>query len=200
MKKFLFLFVFVSGVAFSQDADSLLIDSLLVEIPPEHTIGLFIQAGTSLSPNPDTYEFLTNYGLGIVYDRFQIIFLASFYEGELNRRLIFPNNFSLDYQLGGGFVSYSILNPGKVEVAPFIALQFGDMVWERSDTREDFLREKFNLVQMGVSIRYHLNRFVKIELLSGYQKMSDFDLAGLKESDFRGYFAGFNVKVGYFNQ
>ena len=202
MKKSLFLFLFISQVVCAQELDSLATDTPELRLP-KHILGAYVQASINVTPNPtpDGLGFMKVLGAGFKYDKLEAGFSYSIFDSELQNRLVFPKIFNLIYQHGGGYVSYSVVEFKYFDVVPFGSLQQGDMVWENSDTGEDFLREKFSLLQFGVSIQSsYLKYVVRPALIFGYQSMSGLDLSGVSPEDFKGVFVGFNVKVGYFNQ
>ena len=79
-------------------------------------------------------------------------------------------------------------------------MQWGDVVWSLSNTGENFLRDEFNIRQIGFKIESDWLRFVRPELFLGYQKASEIELVDVNTDQFEGVFVGFTVKVGYFNQ
>ncbi len=199
MQKFLILFLFVAISARAQELDSLMTDSLMKE-PPKHLIGGYVFLGFNLSPGPANSNTLANVGIGVRYDKYEGGVTFSFLQDDYVQRLIFPNFFSLVYAHGGAYFAYYLIESKYVHAAPMVSFQLGDMVWERADTNEDFAREKFNLMQLGLKIETPYLRYVKPELIFGYQSMSEIILPELERQNFTGFFVGFNVKVGYFNQ
>jgi hypothetical protein len=198
MRKLCILFLFVSTGTFAQQLDSLEADT--IKVPPKHLIGGYVIFGLNQSPGPGGNSLIGNVGIGFRYDKYEAGFMFSYYDGEYKRRLIFPNFFNLIYSSGGVYVNYALFESKYINVLPNVSMQLGDMVWEFSETRVDFLREKFSLLQLGVKIESPYLRYVRPEVIAGYQIMSDIALPELDRDKFKGFFIGFNVKVGYFNQ
>lgn len=207
MKKLLFLFVLVSHVIFAQELDSLSNDSVDV-IVPKHVLGAYALGGLGITPNPPPSELGLIYtvGVGVRYDKMEAGFTISTYGTRYERRLIFPNVFNLLYRHGGAYFSYRIFETDNLGFAPFGSFQVGDMVWERTSSGDDFLRDEFNLFQIGVKIDFPLLQqfeymeYARPEVMLGYQTVNNLELAGVSNLDFSGFFIGFNVKLGYFNQ
>lgn len=199
MRKFLVLFLFVSSGAFAQELDSLLTDTI-PKPPPKHLIGGFVFLGFNESPGPNTLNSMRTVGAGLRYDKYEAGMSFSFFHDNYVERLIFPNFFNLVYAHGGAYVSYMLIESKKVHAGPVVMFQAGDIIWERADTSVDIFRDKFSLLQLGVKVEMPLLRYVRPELLVGYQSMSNFNLPEIDQANFTGFFVGFNVKVGYFNQ
>ncbi|MEM6807511.1 MAG: hypothetical protein AAF696_39300, partial [Bacteroidota bacterium] len=170
-------------------------------VAPKHELGAYLLVGINLVPNPDGLGAMNLLGFGIKYDRIEGGFFMSDFDETIERRLIFPNVFALDYRHGGGFISYDLLSPNDyLTVSGHAIFQRGDMVWRRVDTGEDFLRATFNLYQFGFKVESPVLRYVRPGISLGYQGISDFQLTGVSKEDFSGLFIGFTVKIGYFNQ
>lgn len=199
MRKFLILFLFVSLGVSAQKLDSLATDSLIKE-PPKHLVGGFVFLGINQSPGPAGSTTLANAGVGVRYDKFEGGVSFSFLQDDYERRIVFPNSFSLAYAHGGVYFSYYLIESNNIHVAPIASVQFGDIVWERVDNNADFAREKFTLFQIGAKIESPYLRHIRPELILGYQSMSEIVIPELERQNFTGFFVGFNVKVGYFNQ
>ncbi len=199
MRKFLILFLFVTLGASAQELDSLATDSLIKE-PPKHLVGGYFLIGFNQSPGPTGSNTLANFGIGMRYDKYEGGAIFSFVQDEYEKRLVFPNFFRLAYAHGGAYFAYHLIESKYINVAPQLSFQLGDLVWERLDTKEDFAREKFSLWQIGAKIETPFLRYVRPELILGYQSMSEIIIPELESQNFTGFFVGFNVKVGYFNQ
>ena len=198
MRKFLGLLIFISSAAYTQELDSLETDT--VEILPKHLVGGFVELGISQRPGPAGNASMRNVGLGLRYDRYELEYHVNVFSGDYVERLIFPNSFALLYAHGGFKLSYYLYESDYFNMAPFISYQLGDMVWERSDTKEDFLRDTFSISMVGLKIESPCLRYLRPEVEIGYQRASNFDLPSLNAETFTGFFLGFNVKLGYFNQ
>jgi len=199
MRKFLVVFLFVSGSAFAQELDSLLTDTI-PKLPPKHLIGGYVFAGLIGSPGPADISVLRTFGLGVRYDKLEAGFSFSAFNDDYVQRLIFPNFFSLIYAQGGAYFAYNLFESEYINAAPMIMLQMGDLVWERDDTKVDFASDRFRLWQFGLKVETPFLRYVRPEIVVGYQSMSEIVVPQLGSDQFTGLFVGFNVKVGYFNQ
>ena len=197
MGKFLIFFLLFSGSIYAQELDSLASDTSS-KAPPRHLIGVYLQLGVNQAPSPLGSSPISIFGGGIRYDRFDIEYFVSMFEDDYEKRLIFPNYFIFDYASGGGCVSYALLQSRLINGSPFLAIQWGDMVWKRSDTGEDFLRDKFTSNQIGVKLEGQLSKFVKPEVQIGYQWISEIGLPDLNKNKFTGFFCGFQRKIWIF--
>ncbi len=199
MRKFLLLFLLISAGAYGQELDSLMSDSLVKELP-KHLVGGYVFLGFGEAPGPSGSSSLRLVGAGARYEKYEAGVSFSFFQDNYIQRIVFPNFFDLLYAHGGAYFAYYLVESKYLSVAPTALFQLGDLTWERVDTNQDFLREKFSLWQVGVKIESPFLRYIRPELLLGYQSMSDIALPELEKQDFTGFFIGFNVKVGYFNQ
>ena len=198
MKRIGYLLLIVSSSIYAQEIDTLQVDT--VKKVPKHLIGVQASLGVNWSPNPQGLDLTNVYSIGFRYDRFSIGWNVFFFGGENREQLIFPNWFDLDYAHGGGYLTYVIHASENMEIALLGSFSAGDMVWELSDTNEDFFREKINFFRFGTEVEYPALKYVRPSVQLGYQTMSEIGLPGLTSDDFTGFFVGFNVKVGYFNQ
>ncbi|MEP5612682.1 MAG: hypothetical protein ABJP45_10560 [Cyclobacteriaceae bacterium] len=199
MRKFLVVFLFLSGSAFAQELDSLQTDTI-PKPPPKHLIGGYVFAGVTGSPGPVDRSTLPTVGLGVRYDKFEAGASFSAFTNDYVKRLVFPNFFSLIYAQGGAYFAYNFFESDILHVAPMVMLQVGDIVWERDDTKVDFASDRFKLWQIGLKVETPYLRYVRPEIVLGYQHMSEIVVPQLGRENFTGFFMGFNVKVGYFNQ
>lgn len=199
MRKFLVLFLFVSAGAFAQELDSLVSDTIPKELP-KHLIGGYFFLGYTQSPGPTNSSLLPTVGAGVRYDRFEVGVSFSAFSDDHVERLIFPNFFSLVYAYGGAYVAYNLFESKHVHLGPIAMLQVGDLLWERDDIKTDFASDRFSLWKLGLKIETPYLRYVRPELIIGYQSMSEILLPKLERDNFTGFFVGFNVKIGYFNQ
>lgn len=199
MKKLSFLFLLFSSLLNAQELDSVMVDSIIVE-EPKDLFGIYLSLGTTQTPDPVGSSSLGTFDVGIRYKNFESSFVFAAYEDGYQSRIIFPNDFDLLYAYGGGTFAYYLLNSQYYSVAPFVGIYSGDMVWERSDSKEDVFRDKFGLLQIGLKVESPFLRFIRPEFRIGYQAITNLELTGLNNKDFSGIFIGLNVKVGYFNQ
>lgn len=207
MKKYfgLILLVISSSAAYAQELDTASVDTVQLDLvdsiaPPKHDVGIYFVAGINLVPGPSGLSDVGMIGVGIKYDRLEAGFIMGTFMGTIQRRIVFPNPFSLDYEHGGGFLSYSMLNREWFAISLETVFQRGDMIWERLDTGEDFLRDTFNIYQFGIKLETGYLRYLRPNITMGYQVMSDIQLASVTKQDFSGFYIGIGLKVGYFNQ
>jgi len=76
----------------------------------------------------------------------------------------------------------------------------GDMTWRNLVDQEDFLRDEFQMVKVGLRGEYLKVRFIKPYIEAGYQQMRGLNLAETDAGRFSGFHFGVGVRVGYFNQ
>ncbi|MEM9341378.1 MAG: hypothetical protein AAGA66_21795, partial [Bacteroidota bacterium] len=112
MKKYFLFLLLIPCLSKAQELDTLSIDSLVESqldedsiVAPKHELGAYLLVGINLVPNPEGLGAMNLLGFGIKYDRIEGGFFMSDFDETIERRLIFPNVFALDYRHGGGFIS-----------------------------------------------------------------------------------------------
>jgi len=200
MKKLVWI-IFLLGTfqAWSQEMDSLAIDTLEKEPPPYH-LGIYAVGGASYEASIPDQNLASYYGLGIQYENWSIEFKQYEFHGRFETFIIFPSVFSLEYSYGGIDASYQFYQPGPLGI--WLSGQYyrGDMLWRNVTDSEVVLRDEFNLIKVGLKAEYDLWRYVKPHLQIGYQRMGDLNLAEAGADRFSGIYFGAGLRLGYFNQ
>ncbi|MFK7953420.1 MAG: hypothetical protein AB8B73_11285 [Ekhidna sp.] len=198
MKKILGLLVFISGLAMGQELDSVVIDT--VKKVPNYFGGVYLETGANLTPHPPGINLVSFIGGGIQYNRWSIGFRAYDFQGTIERFLIFPNIFELEYRYGGVLTSFDAVQSKWINASVTTSFYKGDMVWREILRREDFLRGKFNLWTLGAKVEMVRLRFLRPYINAGYQQMTGLELSGVENDEFSGFFYGVGLRIGFFNQ
>lgn len=198
MRKLLGLLVLVSGMAISQEMDTVTLDTM--KKVPTYFGGVFLEMGGKMAPNPPGVSLTQFIGAGIQYNKWSLGFLVNDFKGTTQRFLIFPNGFELEYKYGGPVVGFSYLQTRWIEASIQTSYSLGDMTWRNIVNQEDFIRSEFSLFAVSTKLEFIRLRYVRPYFNLGYQQMSGLNLAGVENADFSGFFLGLGLRLGYFNQ
>ncbi len=160
---------------------------------------VFIELGRTSVPVPSGKSRESSVAFGIKYKKLSAGFSSSVFNGTIEKKLIFPNDFQLDYAHGGAFVAYRLYRVKWLNMSVNASFQKGDMTWERLDPREYVLRDKFNFFTAGAEIEVDFMRYVRPYAIIGYQKMSGLNLSNTTGKEFSDIFFTIGLRVGYFN-
>ncbi|WP_370089504.1 hypothetical protein [Ekhidna sp.] len=199
MKKILCLLVLVSFTSLAQEMDSLAVDSL-EKVPPPYYGGVYLIGGVSFEPAAPERNFLGEVGVGIQYERWMLGFSRVDFLGTAQSLLVFPNVFELKYRYGGPYASYSFYQDEKIDLILQAGYFMGDLLWREAGEQQDFIRDEFTLMKIGLAGELSVFRYAKPRLSIGYQQMKDLDLNGVSNDDFTGLYISFGIRLGYFNQ
>lgn len=198
----------MSSLAYSQDLDTLAMDSLSadsllldsIKEPPPYYAGIYLIGEAKISPHYNGYNFALSYGAGFQYQKWSIGFTVTEFEGIQEEFVIFPNVFRLDYRYGGPNVGYEIVRDSQMSLDLYASFQLGDMVWERAEPSERVFRDKFSVMSISTQVSFNRVRYIKPYIRVGYQKMNNLILERVNSSDFTGFVFVFGMQIGYFNQ
>lgn len=199
MKKLLWIPFLISGFASAQELDTLASDTSEIE-PPAYYLGLYIDAGASFEASTPKNNFISVLGLGARYEKWMIGFYRYDFQGTTRSFVVFPNTFELKYRYAGLYIGYQFYQSSLLNVYLGGSYNKGDAVWRSLADGQNFLRDEFDLVKIGLNIEMGKIRYIKPHVSMGYQKMSNLTLANLDESDFSGLFVAAGIRIGYFNQ
>jgi len=204
MKKFLGLLILISTFSYSQDLDTLALDSVGIDtveqLPPAHYVGAYGVAQIKLSPHLGGYNAASALGLGIQYDKWSLSVIRQEFIGNIEAFVVFPNVFELKYQYLGPTVGFEFQGNEVVSSQLVFSHQWGDMTWVNLETNEDFVRDRFSISSIGIDIDIDKFRYAKPYLNIGYQRMNNLELERVNNEDFSGFFVVFGIRAGYFNQ
>lgn len=199
MKKLLWLIFLFSGMAAAQEMDTVAIDTLEKESPPYY-LGVYLTGSVSLEPSTPDQNVVTSYGVGVQYERWMLSFSIHEFKGSYKTYVIFPNVFELDYRYGGPELSFQAYRSEWLNAMMSLSYLRGDAVWKNSSTKENFLRDEFDLLKGGIKVELGRFRYAKPHLGIGYQKVRNLDLDRIDANDFSGLFVAAGIRIGYFNQ
>ncbi len=190
---------FASAQDLAQEQDSVSIDTVEVE-PPPYYLGVYLKGGISLEPSIPNHNIFSVLGVGLQYERWILGFSRNDFQGSVQSFVIFPNTFELKYRYGGVAIAYQLYQKNWVNFLVKAGYYQGDMVWRNQEDGQNFLRDEFNLMKLGVVGEIEFFRYVKPQIWLGYQKMNNLDLSRVRENDFSGLFVAVGIRMGYFNQ
>jgi len=209
MKYFLILSLLLlsSLTVVGQEEDATIIEADSTLIIDGDTLGYyyndfqpFILGSVELSNSPDGYLETFSGGLGVIWKNHWIAGgFASSFQADLTQKLIFPNDFLLSYKHGGFFLGY---RSDRKRIFDFRFVQnvsFGEMVWEKVETSENFLADKFVMIHPSFGVDVNLSRYAKLIGTVGYRKVVGLSLAQAPPEDFDGPTFQLGVSFGLFN-
>lgn len=199
LKKLLWIALMFQGGVYAQELDTLTLDSMNQE-PPAYYGSVFLDAAGFLAPVPSGVNSVVTFGLGLQYNQWIIMFSQSNFKGVYQQYVIFPNVFGLRYRHAGPTLGYMIHRDQWLSFLVKASMQWGDMVWEETDSDTNYFRDTFHLFQGSFQVEVNKLRFVKPYGLIGYQLVNDLQLTGLNQNDFNGVYFGVGLRFGYFNQ
>lgn len=183
--------------------DSLIIeeDSIPVITWQKFKIQPYFAATYEVAPTPEgLYESLGG-EIGFIYNNHWIAgAFGLVYQGEYTQRLVFPNDFELEYQHGGFFLGYTTDSEKRIDLSFVQKVSFGDVLWQYQVDDRDFIKDDIVFINPTIGADFNLASFIKLNLSLGYRKGFGLDLAGLKDDDFDGFTGSVNVKFGRFNR
>lgn len=160
----------------------------------------FLEARVEGVPGLGKRNFSQHFGIGLNYKRLTLGVYQNLALGSTSRTLIFPNAFDLKYAFGGVYLGLEVVKSGPVTGSVLMNYGHGDMIWERSTTGDDFLRDTFHMIKPEVRIAYQPIRFFRVYALGGYRTFLDLDLNGVEQSDFSGITFALGIQLGYFHE
>ena len=199
MKKLFWVIVLSPIISFAQEVDSTAIDSVEI-VPPSYYFGLYLNGSIILEPSAPEQNVISFLGIGVQYENWLLEFSRHDFQGSYQNLVVFPNTFGLVYRYGGPTLAYQFYKSSKLGLILNASYFKGDMAWRNTKDNEVFLRDEFNLSKIGVRGEFLLLRYIKPNVMVGYQKMQDLDLASVASEDFSGLFFGVGIRMGYFNQ
>lgn len=200
---FLSLFFLLCYGGYAQEVKTDTIPGDTLEVEKKSLLagaGIYVEGMAVYAPTPSKYNFSSQIGMGLTYKRISIGVFHSLFQGDLRTIVVFPNKFDLLYAHGGGYAGYELIKRKHLEAGLRVHYSQGDMVWEYAESKEDFLRDKFQVVRPEVTISLVPLRYVKIFTALGYNKFMDLDLPSATSDDFSGLTLGLGIKIGYFSE
>lgn len=199
MKKFLWILCFVSGFASAQELDTIAMDTSEIELPPYY-LAVYIDGGASYEASTPRNNFFSIAGVGIQYERWVVGFNRYDFHGTIESFVVFPNTFELKYRYAGITLGYRLVKHDWYKIFAGFSYNRGDMVWRNQEDGQDFLRDEFNMIKLGLNAEFSNFKYARPYISAGYQKMQDLNISRLEESNFSGLFIAAGIRIGYFNQ
>jgi len=166
----------------------------------DYSWGVYVGITSSTSPNPGGFENVISFLGGLQY-KFLLIEAGLYsYQGNYSKRLIFPNEFRINYLYGSGALGFRFINSRWVELSSLLTVGNGDMLWERSTNFENLFSDKFWIIKPEIRLEITPTKFTRIFTGVGYQSMQGLELSQLENSDFSGVFIQIGLKLGYYQK
>ncbi len=213
-----FLFFVISFSTFSQEKNNLqdsipvASDSVVIKkdsigfnfkeafLFTNYNWGAYLGITSSASPNPEGVENVISLLGGMQY-KFLILEVGLYsYQGNYSHRLIFPNEFRINYLYGSGAVGLRFINNRWIELSSLLTVGNGDMLWERSSNFENLFSDKFWIIKPEIRLEITPAKFTRVITGVGYQYMQGLELSQLENSDFSGLFIQIGLKIGYYQK
>lgn len=160
--------------------------------------GLYYEAIAKTSHGPEGSASLRQQSVGICYKRLNIGFFKTEYFGSYSHLVIFPNEFDLKYQYGGGYLGLHFYRGKIVEATLLMNVGRGDMIWKITDSRESFFRDEFMIYEPELHLSLVPIKYVKLFFTSSYRKLADLKLSGISASQFDGMTFGAGIRIGIY--
>lgn len=164
-----------------------------IKLPP---VGIYAEGMMIYAPTPGNYDLSRQLGIGISYRNVSLGAFYSLFTGEYNSILIFPNQFDLLYTHGGGYLEYIPLDNRYLETGLRVSFSMGDMLWEYTETKEDFVRDEFQVLKPEVVVRLVPWKFVKLIGALGYNAYNNLKLPSATSEDFSGLTLALGIQIG----
>lgn len=195
---FLIVFLLVGlPTVWAQSADSTLHQkdtvSWLEKLP--ETLGVEFGYQKMLAPTDDDYDQSAELAIGATYRAIGVGFFYHGFEGEIKRRLVFPNDFSLSYAYGGGYLYYDLFRKRWIGTRIQMAVGSGDATWSRSETNEPFERDRFGVVYPHIQAHFSPFEILSIYTAVGYRKIIDLQMNELDPESLSGFTIGIGMMV-----
>lgn len=183
-----------------QDSTGMAQDSLeTIQKPVKQIhVGFYLEAMTESVEGLNKRNFSQQFGIGVEYHFLSAGIYQNLASGHNSRLLIFPNKFDLIYTYGGTYLSFRILKSRMLESYLRFNYGNGDMVWERSDDKTDFTRDKYYVIKPELQVAFVLIPYVKLFGMVGYRRFVSLDLPSIGNNDLSGITFALGIKVGYF--
>jgi len=174
----------------------------------QYKVQPYVNGALEISNSPDSYlESYTIEGGIIFKNNWMIGAQFTSLSADIQRMVIFPNNFSLSYMHGGFHVGYRTHLRKFFDVMFLQKVSFGEMYWEPLAPeiletlvpQEILLASRFTMIQPTIGIDLNLSRYLKFHGNLGYRFVSGLDLAEAPAEDFSGPVFQLGLKVGLFN-
>lgn len=202
MKRVSILLMFLSATltGLAQETDTL-------QTEPEPPKGfwqditsLYVGLGAEAGPTTNGIELSVQLQLGVEYKKFHLGFTTLDYIGNYEERIIFPNQFSMLYRHGGGYVGYDIWRSGFININGLLQLSHGDVVWRRESTGEISFRDKMTIWQPTLQAEINPGFLISGYVNVGYRQVNGLELPRINSDDFSGIVVQFGIRLGLFRK
>ena len=200
-----FLLFMVILKSFAQDTTYVRSDSLTEKTtktsnPKWMNLGIYGQAAKLIAPTPGGLQQNFWIAGGVFFKRWQAGIFLSPYDDGYYEVIIFPNEFSLNYLYGGGYLGYTIYQNKWLDLTTSIALGRGDIIWEITSTFENYFRDEYNMTHLQLEADFARLRFLRPTLSIGYRQMSTIRMPRTNASDFSGFTATIGLRLGAYTK
>ncbi|RED97442.1 hypothetical protein [Marinoscillum furvescens] len=181
----------------AQDTDSLThaTDTLswLDDVP--ESLGIKLGMQVMMSPSMQQYRLSSEFWMGIAFKGITGGFFRHQFNGEVNRTLIFPNEFTFTYEYGGGYLNGPFFRTKSVDINGQLNIGFGDATWKRQDSQQVFERDRFWTVHPQLLVYYKPIRGINVCTGIGYRYMNNLEMVNVQNNDLTGFTASLGLML-----
>lgn len=145
----------------------------------------------------------SGYSLGafvgtIINENWQAGGFIQTYNGDFNKRVIFPNSFVLDYSYRGVFVDYSVFKTEHLSVLTGLKVASGEASWSLTQTLEIFDTDNFIALNPNIGLDLKFSPVSILNVSVGYRMFYGLDLPELRSSEINNVYVDAKIKIGWF--
>jgi hypothetical protein len=138
-------------------------------------------------------------GVGIIYrDKLQVGGFIQVFDGDISKRIIFPNTFQLDYSYAGLFAEYQVYSQGPLRLMAGGKLGSGEAAWTLIETNEVLDTDNFLVINPRIGIDYWFTNFSILNVSIGYRVVSNLDMVDLDNGALNSLTLSATLKLGWF--
>ena len=138
-------------------------------------------------------------GASIVYlEQFYAGFYGVVFLGDFESRLIFPNQFSLNYSHAGLWAGYKTRMDRNFQFIADLKTGEGKIFWERNDNYYNMFEDYALFIIPSLGADLELLQFMALHAEIGYRSVHGMDIPQFSDADFSGINVLFMLKIGLF--
>lgn len=157
-------------------------------------IGITLEGTLHIAPGLSNHHPAYSLSAMAQYQWFSFGFTMTQFNGQYERKVIFPNLFQLDYRYGGLLANFRIWSKKWTEIHTRFGLGRGDILWESQEIKQS-LRDKYNYVSTSFMVVSSPLDRIKLLVSFHYLLTSDLDLPALSSDELKGLGYGVGLKL-----
>jgi hypothetical protein len=174
-------------------------DSVWLNLPTEiGQYGVFAEGSIFTVPGPGGTQKLKRLGSGVCIQRLLIGGFVSEVDETYEKELIFPNTYQMNYKYGGGYIGMHIVQKKPFEIDIKFGMAWGDIVWRKKETDENFLQDRFTVLLPELSLVYVPITYLKLFATAGYRNINNMDISRIEPTELNGMTFGLGISVGFY--